>query len=180
MGLDAAADVQDNLHQAAVVPPGGHGVHQKGKVAALGQVLVALVHYIVEGAEHEYTGFSLVTEAEIRVDIQQMAALAEEFYAEGVNGGDVRLIDQGILAAEAAVTRVFRCINGELIHNAGAQFCGGGIRKRYHQEAVNIYALPCHPRQQALHQYSGLARARCRRNQQATASVFYCGFLLTC
>ena len=67
VGLHPAPDVQDDLHQPGVVPPGGHGVHQLGKVAARHDVLIAPLQHVVEGAEHEYARLPLVTQAEVRV-----------------------------------------------------------------------------------------------------------------
>ena len=67
MGLHPAPDVQDDLHQPGVVPPGGHGVHQLGKVTARRDVLIALLQHVVEGAEHEYARLPLVAQAEVRV-----------------------------------------------------------------------------------------------------------------
>ena len=180
MGLDPAPDVQHDLHEAAVIPPGGHGIHQPGKIAALGQALVALLQHVVEGAQHQHPRLPLVAELEIRVQVDGMAALPQKLGAEGVDGGDIRLVDQRGLAAQAAVGGSLCQPGGELLHNARAQLGGGGFGVSDDQKAVDVQSLSRHTGQKPLHQHAGLARPGGGGHQQGSAPVVHHRLLFLC
>ena len=103
VALDPPKHIQHDLGQAAVVPSGGEGVHQKGKVPLWVDALVLLLQHILQHLGHHHMALPLVAQAEVRVQIQQVPALPKEGCTEGVNGGDLRLIDQGGLPAEVPV-----------------------------------------------------------------------------
>ena len=180
VGLHPPPDVQHDLHEPAVVPPGGHGVHQPGEVAPLGDVLIAPIQHIVEGAEHEDARLPLVAQAEVRIQLQQVAALPQKLGAEGVDGGDLGLIDQGGLPPQVGVGGALRQPGGQLLHDAAPQLGGGGLGVGNDQEAVDVQPLPLHPGQEPLHQYPGLAGAGGGGHQQPAAPVVYRGLLFTC
>ena len=94
--------------------------------------------------------------------------------AEGVNGLDVRLVDQQELALEVAVPGPVRHAPGQLLGDALAQ-----LRRRRpgvgnNEEVVHIgLFLPQYPAEQPVHQHPGLAAAGGGGNQQAAALVLY-------
>ena len=180
MGLHPAPDVQDDLHEPGVVPPGGHGVHQPGEVAVRRDVLIALLQHVVEGAEHEDARLPLVAQPEVRVQVQQVAALPQQLGAEGVNRGDLGLVNQSRLTAQVGVGGPLRQPGGQLLHDAAPQLGGGGLGVGDHQEAVDVQPLPRHPGQEPLHQHPGLARPGGGGHQQPAAPVVHCGLLFGC
>ena len=180
VGLHPPPDVQHDLHEPAVVPPGGHGVHQPGEITPLGDVLIAPVQHIVEGAEHEDARLPLVAQAEVRIQLQQVAALPQKLGAEGVDGGDLGLIDQGGLPPQVGVGGALRQPGGQLLHDAAPQLGGGGLGVGNDQEAVDVQPLPLHPGQEPLHQYPGLAGAGGGGHQQPAAPVVHRSLLFTC
>ena len=99
----------------------------------------------------------LVAQAEVRVQIQQVAALTEEGGAEGVDGGDLCLIDQSGLTAEVPVVGRLRQPGGQFLGNAGPQLPRGRLGVGDDQELVQIQPLPGHPVHEPLHQHPGLA-----------------------
>ena len=180
MGLHPAPDIQDDLHQPGVVPPGGHGVHQLGKVAARHDVLIAPLQHVVEGPEHEDARLPLVAQAEVRIQVQQVAALPQQLGAKGVDRGDLCLVNQSRLTAQMGVGGVLRQPGGQLLHDAAPQLGGGGLGVGDHQEAVDVQPLPRHPGQEPLHQHPGLARPGRGGHQQSAAPVVYRGLLFGC
>ena len=122
----------------------------------------------------------LVAQAEIRVQVQQVAVLPEEGGTEGVDGGNLRLVDQGGLAAEVAVVGGLRQPVRQLLGDAPPQLGRRRLGEGDHQEAVDVEPLLGHPIQQPLHQHPGLARPRRRRYQQLAAPVVYNFSLFVC
>ena len=173
MALHLAEDIHHNLGQTAVVPAGGQGVHQQGKRAVLCQVLIPAVQQLLQHLGHEDAALPLVAQAEVRVQVQQVAALPKQGGAEGVDGGNLRLVDQGGLAAEVAVVGRLSQPVGQLLSNAATKLCRRRLGVCNHQEAVDVQPLPGHPVQQPFHQHTGLARPRRRRYQQLPAPVVY-------
>ncbi len=180
VGLHPAPDVQDDLHQPGVVPPGGHGVHQLGEVAARHDVLIAPLQHVVEGPEHEDARLPLVAQAEVRVQVQQVAALPQQLGAKGVDRGDLGFVNQSRLTAQMGVGGVLRQPGGQLLHDAAPQLGGGGLGVGDHQEAVDVQPLPRHPGQEPLHQHPGLARPGRGGHQQPAAPVVYRSLLFGC
>ena len=85
MALDPAPDVQDDLHQAAVVPARRHGVHQKGEVVPLLQGLIPPLQHIRQRVQHEKARLALVQQTKIRIQVQQMSLLPQKLCAEGMD-----------------------------------------------------------------------------------------------
>ena len=173
VALDAAEHVQHDLGQAAVVPPGGQGVHQDGKGAVRLDSLVLLLQHVLQHLGHEHLCLPLVAQPEVRVQVQPVALLPQEGGAEGVDGGDLGPVHQGGLPPQVPVPWVLRQAGGELLGDAGAQLGGGGLGVGDDQEAVQVQPLPGHPVQQPLHQHPGLARPGSGGHQQFPAPVVY-------
>ena len=178
VGLDLAVDVQSDLHQPAVVPPGGQGVHQQCEIRVLPDGLIPPFQQVVHGPESQHPRLPLVAEAEVRLQVQQVAALPQELGAEGVDGGNLGLVDQGGLPPQMAVAGLFRQPGGQLVHDAPAQLGGGGLGVGDDQKAVDVQPLVLHPGQEPLHQHPGLAGTGGSGHQQAAAPVGHHGALL--
>ena len=168
------------LGQAAVVPAGGEGVHQDGEGTALGQPLIPRIQHLLQHLGHEDTALPLVAQTEVRVQVQQVAALPEESGAEGVDRGDLRLIHQGGLAAEMAVVGGHGQPVGQLLGDPPPELRRRRLGEGDHQEAVDVQPLLGHPVQQPLHQHPGLPRPRRRRHQQLPAPIVYDLSLFVC
>ena len=180
MALDPPKHIQHDLGQAAVVPSGGEGVHQKGKVPLWVDALVLLLQHILQHLGHHHMALPLVAQAEVRVQIQQVPALPKEGCTEGVNGGDLRLIDQGGLPAEVPVIGGLRQPGRQLLGDAGPQLPRGRLGVGDDQELVQVQPLPGHPVHEPLHQHPGLARACGGGDQQLPAPVIHDPLLFLC
>ena len=180
MALDPPKHIQHDLGQAAVIPSGGEGIHQKGEVPLRINVPVLLLQHVLQHLGHHHMALPLVAQAEVRVQIQQVPALPEEGGAEGVDGGDLSLIDQGGLPAEVPVVGSLRQPGGQLLGDAGPQLPCGRLGVGDDQELVQIHPLPGHPVHEPLHQHPGLARACCGGDQQLPAPVIHDPLLFLC
>ncbi|MPN15519.1 hypothetical protein SDC9_162853 [bioreactor metagenome] len=159
MALDAAEHIQGNFHQAAVVPPGGHGVHQTGKVSARLQLLIALFQHLRKCPVHEHRRLPLVAQAKVGGQIQQMPALPQKGGAEGVDGGNARLVDPDGLTAQVGVSGLLGQPCAQSVGDSAAQLGGGGLGIGDDEELIHVAPLPDHAVQQPLHQHPCFARA---------------------
>ncbi len=159
MALDPASHIQHDVHQAAVIPSGGHGVHQKGKVIPRRDGLISLVQHLVEGFPHQDRSLVFIAEAEVVVQIQPVAFLPQELGAESVDGGDLGLIDQGRLPPKRSVSGTPDLPVAEFRHDPSPKLGGSGFGVGDHQEAVDIHPL-LYPSQKTLYQYPCLSGAR--------------------
>ena len=150
MALDPPADVHDHLDQAAVLPAVRHGVHQAGKVTLPLHGAVAFLQDLGEGFLQQDLGLVLVAHPEIIVQIQTVTLLPEETGAEGVDGGNIRLVNQGSLTTQAGVLGMEGKPVGDLGGNAAFELGGCRLGVGDDQEGVDVAAL-LHPAQQTLH-----------------------------
>ena len=67
VALHPSGDVQHDLGQAAVVPPGGQGVHQPGEGPLGVHALIAAVQGLLQHPGHEHLGLPFVAQAKVRV-----------------------------------------------------------------------------------------------------------------
>ena len=108
-----------------------------------------------------------------------MAALPQQLGAEGVDGGDARLVHQGGLTAQVAVGGPQSQPVGQLLHNTAPQLGSGSLGVGDDQEAVYVGPL-LHPGQQTFYQHPGLTGA-CRSGyQKAAPPVIYRRLLFFC
>ena len=98
MALHSSKDVHRDLRQLTVVPSSRQGVYQKSKGTALFQVLIPLVQHLVQYLSHQHLTFSFVTQAKVRIQVQQMAILPQQSGTEGMNGRNLRPVHQRSLA----------------------------------------------------------------------------------
>ena len=180
VALDAAEHVQHDLLQAAVVPPGGHGVHQGGKVPLRVQILVLAVQGLPQHPGHQDRALPLVAQPKVRVQPDLVAALPQQSGTEGVHRGDLGLVDQRGLPPQVPVVGPLRQPVGQLLSNPGPQLCRSRPGICNDQEVVDIRSLPGHLVQQPLHQHPGLARAGRSRHQQSAPPVMDCSALFLC
>ena len=178
--MNLGKNIHGNLRQTAVIPSGGQSIRQQREGAVLGQVLVPPVKHILQHLLHQNLPLPFVTQAKIRVQIQQMPALPEQGGTEGMDGGDLRPIDQGRLAAQVAVVGILCQPVGEFLGDPPPQLRGGGLGKGNDQKPVDIDLLLGHPVQQPLHQHPCFARSGRRRYQQLTAPVVHDFLLFIC
>ena len=178
MALDLPVEIQHQLLQPPVVPAEAEGVRQLRRAGA---------HTGVKGLQHaaqhtaaQQGGLPLVQHTEVRrqpplpLEVQQVDVLPQQGGAEGVDGLDVRLVDQQQLALEVAVTGPVRHAPGQLLGDALAQLrrCRAGVGDD--EEVVHIgLLLPQHAAEQAVHQHAGLAAAGGGGDQQAPPLVLY-------
>ena len=174
VALDAAEHVQHDLGQAAVVPPGGQGVHQDGKGAVRLDPLILRLQHVLQHLCHEHLGLPLVAQPEVRVQVQR----------GGPPPAGGRSRREWMVEIWARYTRVDcrrRCRSPGFsarredsswamrVRSSAAAASGVGDD----QEAVQVQTLPGHPVQQPLHQHPGLARSGGGGHQQLPAPVVY-------
>ena len=85
-----------------------------------------------------------------------MAALPQQGGTEGVDGGDLCLIDQGGLTAQVAVIGVLGQTLGQLLGDAAPQLGGCRLGVGDDQKLGDVQPFAGHPIQQPFHQYPGL------------------------
>ena len=171
MALHPSGDVQHDLGQTAVVPPGGQGVHQPGEGPLGVHALIPAVQGLLQHPGHQHLGLPLVAQAEVRVQVQQVAALPQQGGAEGVDGGDLGLVDQGGLPPQVPVVGPLRQPVGQLLGDTGPQLRRRRLGVGDDQELVDVQPLALHPVQQPLHQHPGLARPGGGGNQELSPPV---------
>ena len=156
VALDAAKYIQHNLLQAAVVPACRQGVHQQREVVSLLEVLILLLQHVLEHLGGHHRPLSLIAQAEVGVQVQQVASLPQQGGTEGVDGGDLCLIDQSGLSAEMAVVGVLGQTLGQLLGDAPPQLSRCRLGVGDDQKLGDVQPLAGHPVQQPLHQHPGL------------------------
>ncbi len=179
VALDPSPDVQHDLDQPAVVPAGGHGVHQQSEVVPLPEGLIPPLQHRIDGLSHKDQGLLLIADPEVVVQIQPVALLPEEGGTEGINGGDLGLVKKGGLPPQDGISRPGGDPIGQLSPDALPQLGGGGLGVGDDQEAVQVLPL-LHTAQQPLHQHPGLTRAGGGGHQKPAPPLGDGLLLLTC
>ena len=85
-----------------------------------------------------------------------MAALPQQGGTEGVDGGDLCLIDQSGLAAQVAVIGILGQTLGQLLGDAPPQLRRGRLGVGDDQKLGDVQPFAGHPVQQPLHQHPSL------------------------
>ena len=102
-----------------------------------------------------------------------MATLPQQGGTEGVDGGDLCLIDQSGLSAEMAVIGVLGQALGQFLGDAPPQLSRCRLGVGDDQKLGDVQPFAGHPVQQPLHQHPGLTRTGRCRHQQLPAPVVY-------
>ena len=113
------------------------------------------------------------------VQVQAVTLLPEKLGTKGVDGGDIRLIEQRGLPPKADILRLERHTVCQLCRHTAFQLCGGGLGKGDDQEAVNIRPR-LHPGEEPFHQHTGLSRTGGGGDQEAAAGFLYGSPLFSC
>ena len=178
MALQLAVQLQHQLLQAAVVPTETESVRQCS--AAGRQISVKFLQHPGQHPSAQEHCFTLIQHAEIRcqsplsLQFQQMDILPQKSSTEGIDGLDIRLIDQQQLSLEMAVIGIFRNAGRQFLRNAPPQFRGGGTGIGNDQKIVHTGPLRAqNTTEQAVHQHSRLTAARGGGNQKTSALVIH-------
>ena len=178
VALHFSIEVQRQLLQPTVVPAEAEAVRQldltrghvrierlqhPGQHPAAQQLRLALVQYPEVGGQP--LSFP---------QVQQVDVLPQQGGTEGVDGLDVRLINQQQLPLQMAVTGALGHALAQLVGDALPQLGGGGAGIGDDKEVVHAgLLLPQHPAEQAVHQHPGLAAACGGGNQYAPAGIIH-------
>ena len=174
VALHFIIQLQHQLAQPPVVPPGADRVGQREEARIRRGARIALLHHLFERRALHGGGAVVLDDAEIRRETEQMPMPAQQRAAEAVDRADLGAAAQRALAAQMAVGRVGRDGLGKLVHDAALQLAGRGARKGDDKEAVDILGvLPVGEiAHQPLGQYLGLAAARAGRDEHGAAAAF--------
>ena len=108
-------------------------------------MLVGVLQHPLQGQLPQQPRLPVVHEAEIRVQVQLGAALPQEAGAEGVDGGNLRAVDEGGLPSQVGVVRLL----SQSLLDGGQNFAPQLGRCRFgegdHQELVYVQPFPQHP-----------------------------------
>ena len=158
--------LQDPLLDSGVGFAGGEGLHkpQKSRIRRFIMVFQQLLHH-VSLQQHQ---FSLVADAESRVQVQAAEMLPDQVQAKAVDGGNLRIGHQRRLYLQMGIFRPFLqpLFNG--LENPFPHFRRGGIGKGHHQQLVQICRIRRvgNQLQNPFHQHRGFSAAGGGGHQQ--------------
>ena len=185
VALDLSVEIQHQVLQAAVVPAEAEGVRQLGPAG--GQPGVELLQHPRQDPPPQEGGLPLVQHPEVRrqppvpAEVQQMDVLPDQGGTEGVDGLDVRLVDQRQLALEVPVPGAVGHPGGQLPGDPLPELGGGGPGVGDDEEVVHIGPLRAqYPAEEAVHQHAGLAAAGGGGDQEAPPLIVHHRLLVPC
>ncbi len=174
VALDFLKHLEHDLAQPLVVPSGRKQVTQRQK---------AFVLAVVPGFEDgfhalllHFRPFALVRDAEIGRQAEGSELFAHQLQAEGMDGRDLRPVDEQQLAAQPGIVRPLTQTFGNGVRDLAAHLGRRRARVSYEQQAVDVSRARFigQAAQHPLNEHRRLARTGRRRHQQR-AAVFFDG-----
>ena len=168
-GAEEVIDLQNRLPRRLV---GAALAVEVGEGAEV-RILIGRFQCLGEGRVPQHLHAAGVGGGEVGRDVQRLKVLAEQVEAEGVDGADGGSLQQHPLAAEGRVARLCLTAAAQRLPDAGAELCGGRVRKGDDEQFVGVdgaFRVGDEP-DGTFGQHRRLAAARSRTDQQRTAPV---------
>ena len=170
----------NGAHNAAVIPAGTEGVHQRSK--SFISRCVVLFQRFLHGICAEHGHLAVVQNAEIGREIELVKKLAHEIAAKAVDRADVGARHEQLLALQMYVVRGLFQQEGKLPGNARAHLGCRRARKCDNKQSIcrsGVFRVR-EPFDHTLHQNGCLAGTGRCGNQQASPPCADCVTLCLC
>ena len=134
--------------------------------------LICFFQHFSQGFADQHVQFVLVQQLIIGIQVYQVEVFFNDFFAEGVDGHDAGLIEQGQLPEQVLIFRLGFQGQSNPVGDALAHFRGRRPGKGHHQQAVNVHrGILSQHGADAFNQNGRFAGAGCRGHQQGLIPV---------